>query len=191
MRRIFSLLAALTAVCAIATAQIADDIYGDNPAPAQVAQSAPQAKRIAEISDSLAFVRAAKALERGYWVLQAESINFTYSAYTAYAIDGNRNFLFVQGNKGMLQTAIIEALPGLNGMGGVSLNGNVENPRLSTDKKGNPVFTYNLVGTDINADVTLTLYKGSNTAQALVMPAFGGEPLTIKGQLLPYVKPRD
>lgn len=192
-------------VCALGVqAQDTDDIYatkqgGDvqlsviTPAkPDQVTKQEMKAreKRLKERVDSLGHAKAGAALERGYWVILADRINVGYTGYTASGLNGNSNFIFQQAGEGMVQTAFNQASPGLNGMGGMSLRGNVSGVKMDVDKKGNIRYTYSMTGKDISAQVDITVYAGTDYAQAIVDPTFGGPRITINGRLLPYIRPR-
>ncbi len=186
MKRIIFLLAALFVFIGTVSAQTPDDIYGD-PIRVESKKAKLEQKKKTEIKDSLLFLAAQDAMRRGLWVLQAEVVDFPRSAYTAHALDGDRNFVLCQGTQGIIQTAISMVHPGLNGMGGVTLEGNMSNLSFSTDRDKNLQLTYNIVGLDINADIVITVYAGSNFAQAMITPMMGGEPMTMRGRIVPYV----
>ena len=137
MRNI-AILALLMAALAV-QAQVTDDIYatkqGDDVQLSVITPAKPdkttkqdqkaREKRLKERVDSLGHAKAAMALERGYWVLLADRINVGYTGYTAAGLNGNSNFIFQQAEEGMVQTAFNMSNPGPNGMGGMTLQGNV------------------------------------------------------------------
>ena len=195
----------LLLLCALsAQAQVTDDIYatkqGDDvqlsvitPAkPDKSTKQEPKAreKRLKERVDSLGHAKAGAALERGYWVILADRVSVGYTGYTASGLNGNSNFIFQQAGEGMVQTAFNQASPGLNGMGGMTLQGNVSGVKMRVDKKGNIRYTYSMTGEDISAQIDITVYAGTDYAQAIVEPTFSGPRLTINGRLLPYIRPR-
>ena len=61
---------------------------------------------------------------------------------------------------------------------------------MRTDKKGNIIYTYNIMSTDINAQITVTVFAGTDYAEALVQPTFDGPRMTLTGRLVPYIRPR-
>lgn len=199
------LLAIMMMTTIVLSAQVVDDIYGDikdgndvqlsivTPAKPDKASKQSQKEReklLKQRVDSLGHAKAAMALERGYWVLVADRINVGYTAYTAAGLDGNSNFVFQQAQEGVVQFAFNHANPGTNGMGGMTMKGRVSDVKMRTDKKGNINYSYVLLGEDINAHIDITVYAGSDYAQAIVEPAFSGPRLTFNGRLVPYIRPR-
>lgn len=185
--------------------QVADDVYADRSqkdtvtlnivSPANLDKSTKkqrkaEQKRLRQRVDSLGHAKAGVALERGYWVILAERINVGRTGYTVNGLNGNSNFVFQQAQEGMVQFAFNHGRPGLNGMGGMTLEGKVGNVQLRTDKNGNVNYTYTLIGNDINAQVDVMVYHDSDYAQAVVTPTFSGPQITIYGRLVPYIRPR-
>lgn len=195
MRNFWSILLLVCALCV--QGQEIDDIYapktssGISPSSSAVKQQKSREQQLKQRVDSLGHAKAAQALERGYWVLLADRINVGQMSYTATGLNPNSNFVFQQSQEGLVQTAYNQADPGFNGMGGITLAGHVGNVRLRTDKKGNLYYSYSLVGEDINAQVDVTVYAGSDYAQAIVQPIIDGPRLTFNGRLVPYIRPRD
>ncbi len=150
------------------------------------AQTAQQ-KKIQNSIDSIAHLKAIQAIEQGYFVLRATSMSDMYG-HLMSGLSENANFLLVQGKDGMYQFAAMRANPGLNGLGGVTLDGEVRDLKIKYGKTPNDdvEVKYRLVGIDINADVQITLFKGSDQATALVMPMLEGGTITVRGQLSPY-----
>jgi len=61
---------------------------------------------------------------------------------------------------------------------------------MRVDKKGNIRYTYSITGEDISAQVDITVYAGTDYAQAIVEPTFSGPRITVNGRLVPYIRPR-
>ncbi len=198
--RIVCIMLALALACG-ARAQMPDDIYGDirdestaaaSVKPGNVAGQEKKArdKWLKQRVDSMGHAKAAAALERGYWVLLADRVNVGYTGYTASGLDGNSNFIFQQAGEGVIQTAFNQASPGLNGMGGMTLQGNVSGVKMSVDKKGNIHYAYSIFSQDISAQVDVMVYAGTDYAQAVIDPTFSGPRITVSGRLVPYIRPR-
>lgn len=193
---IFALLGALLAPAQ----QVTDDIYGDqvdltivNPAKqdkdAKKAQREHQ-KLMKQRVDSLGHAKAAQALERGYWVIVADRITVGSIGYSVNGLNTNTNFVFQQADDGMVQFAFNDGRPSVNGLGGMTLEGKISGVKMRTDKKGNITYSYRILSTDINADIIITAYAGSDYAEALVQPAFSGARMSLYGRLVPYIRPR-
>ncbi len=132
------------------------------------------------------FQKAARAMRDGYFVLMASSVSHSPSGAINPSADEQSNFLLVQGNQGIFQTASRGINPGLNNLGGFTFSGRVGTPRFSSNKKGDLFMTYTLVGSDVNCDVYITLFHGSGEATATVTPALGHGSFTLRGKLRPY-----
>lgn len=140
-------------------------------------------KRLRELTDDVAFAKAANSMHRGYFVLLASNIQIGNMGYRHYDINSNSNFVLVQNEDGIIQFALNTGSPGQNGLGGMTLKGNVRNKRVTEDKNGDVHMQYQLVGSSVNADVYITLFHNSKSAVAYIT---GGKSITIYGEILPY-----
>lgn len=195
------ILACVILTCAFcADAQVIDDIYGETQdqvkldviTPATKAQesSAEREKRLKAYSDSVAYNRAVRALQNKHWVLLAERINVGYTSYTVHGINSNSNFMFQQGADGIVQVAYNQVDPGVNGLGGITLQGKISGERLEINKKGDATYSYHINSFEINAHVMITVVAGSNNAQAFIDSTFGPGRLVVYGTLVPYDRSR-
>lgn len=188
---IFTLiLAAMLSVPATTMAQSYDDVYViDETAPIPDNETKKERKeRIKkdhEIVDSIFNLKAINALEDGYFVLQATQVR-TSRGFYEMGLNDNTNFMLMQGDKGIFQVAYNTLNAGANGLGGITLHGRISNKNLKYDKKGNAIFSYMMVGRRMNANVTITVFKGSDQALADVFPNLGNGHITLRGRLVPY-----
>ncbi|WP_303013448.1 DUF4251 domain-containing protein [uncultured Bacteroides sp.] len=139
-----------------------------------------------EMLDQLYYEEAKKAIEEKQFILEADQVMFKYGT-TAF-VTSNTNFVAVQGNKAVVQVAFNIPISGPNGLGGVTVSGNISNYKLKTDKKGNTHISMNVMGTGISALVNIDLPKGSNQATVDISPNFNSNRFTLRGTLLPIVK---
>lgn len=190
---IFSLI--LVAVFCVPSTAVAqdydDDIYViDKTAPIPENETKKERKeRIKkdhEIVDSIYHLKAELAADDGYFVLQATEVRNSYGRYEL-GLNDNTNFLLMQGDKGIFQVAFNNMSAGANGLGGITLHGNISRKELKYDKKGNTIITYMMIGRRMNASVTITLFKGSDQAIADVFPTLGNGRITLRGRLVPYL----
>ena len=77
---------------------------------------------------------------------------------------------------------------GPNGLGGVTVDGNVSGYKIKTDKKGSIYLTMSVMGVGISAQVSITLPYGSNNATVDIRPNFNSNRLTLSGEILPLDK---
>ena len=107
-----------------------------------------------------------------------------------HAVASNTNFVSIDGDRAVVQTAFNIPVSGLNGLGGVTVEGSFSNYDLRKDKKGNLFLSLNVMGTGISARVDITIYNGSNQAIVNIVPNFHSNNITLKGIILPLDKSR-
>jgi hypothetical protein len=183
-------MAALICVPGNVMAQNYDDIYvieETDPIPANETKKErkERIKKDHEIVDSVFHLKALRAIQDGYFVLQATQVNNMYGHY-ALGLNDNTNFLLTQGDKGIFQVTYNTMSPGYNGLGGLTLHGRISNVNITVDKKGNDIITYHMIGRSMNAFVTITLFKESDQAIANIDPTLGRGRITMRGRLVPY-----
>ena len=143
-----------------------------------------EARAAEQRQDSIAWHDALTALKEGNWVLEANNVNF-FNGITRF-VSSNTNYISVQDGQGTVQTAFNNFTYSPNGLGGVTLTGDISGERLATDKDGNVYYSFTIQGAAISATVYLTLTGGTNQASATVNPNFSGRSMTFDGYLLPY-----
>lgn len=101
------------------------------------------------------FEEAKQAIENKSFTLEADQVIFKRGR-TAF-VSSNTNFVTVNGNKGSVQVAFNIPVSGPNGLGGVTVDGNVSGYKVTTDKKGNIRLAMNITGVGISAQVNISL----------------------------------
>ena len=147
-------------------------------------QRRAQAKALELQQDSTAFVQALKALKADSWVLEANNVNFS-NGITCF-VSPSTNYISFDDDEGTIQTAFSNFTYSPNGLGGVTVQGNILGQRMSTDRDGNVYYSFNIQGNTISAIVSLTLTAGTNQASATITPNFAGNTMTFDGYLVPY-----
>lgn len=140
-------------------------------------------KAIQEKLDSLMYVEAEKAISDKDFTLEADKVEFKYGQ-TAF-VNSNTYFVSVTGDKSVVQVAFNVPVSGPNGIGGITLDGNISNYEVKKDKKGNINVSMNVMGTGISALVNISLYSGSNKASVTITPNFNSNRLTLTGVIVP------
>lgn len=143
-----------------------------------------QERAIEQRQDSIAYNEAVIALKEGNWVLEANNVNF-FNGITRF-VSSNTNYISCEDGEGTLQTAFNNFAYSPNGLGGVTVQGDLSGERMSTDKDGNIYYSFNIQGSAISATVYLTLTGGTNQASATINPNFSGRSMTLDGYLVPY-----
>lgn len=135
--------------------------------------------------DSVAFAQAVEALRSGSWALEASNVTFS-NGVTRFVTEST-NFVSVNDGEGTVQTAFNNSnVASPNGLGGITLEGNISGERMSQDSDGNIFYSYTIMGPSISAVVYVTLSANSNQATARVDPNFSGQTITMSGYIYPY-----
>ena len=135
--------------------------------------------------DSVAYLKAIEALKTGSFVLEANNVTFL-NGITRY-VSSNTNYVQVDNGEGIVQTAFsnFAYTPGPNGLGGVTVEGNISGLKMKEDKDGNYFYSYTIQGVAISATVFITLTGGTNQASVNISPNFNNNNMTMTGVLLP------
>ena len=135
--------------------------------------------------DSVAYFKAVEALKTGSFVLEANNVSFP-NGITRF-VSSNTNYVQVDNGEGIVQTAFSNFAysPGPNGLGGVTVEGNISDLKIKEDKDGNYYYSYSIQGIAISATVFITLTGGTNQASVNISPNFNNNNMTMTGVLLP------
>ncbi len=136
--------------------------------------------------DSLQFAEAEQAINNRAFTLEANQVVFKYGQ-TAY-VTSNTNFVSVNDDEAVVQTAFNIPVSGPNGLGGVTVEGNTSDYQVKKDKKGNVLLSFNTMGTGISARVDITLYQGNHKASVTITPNFNSNRITLNGVIVPIEK---
>lgn len=143
-------------------------------------------ERIEQHNDSILYLQAIAAIKEGSWALEASNITFD-NGVTNFVTEST-NFVSVDGGTGTVQTALNNSnIYSPNGLGGITLEGRVDDETLQIDRYGNIYYSFSIFGSEISATVNVTLTAGSNQATALVDPNFSNRKLTMSGYIFPYI----
>ena len=145
-----------------------------------------EARRALEAQqDSVAYFKAVEALKAGAFVLEADYVYFP-NGISRY-VSSNTNYVQADNGEGIVQTAFTNFAysPGPNGLGGVTVQGNISDVKMKEDKDGNYYYNYTIQGVAISATVFITLTGGTNQASVQISPNFNNNNMTMTGRLLP------
>lgn len=145
-----------------------------------------KARAVEMHQDSVAYNAALSALKSGSWVLETNNINFSNGIMRFVSSD--TNYISNNDGEGTIQTAYSNFSYSPNGLGGVTVQGDIYDTRMSTDKDGNVYYNFSIQGGRLSATVNLALTSGTNQASATVYPNFGGGSITFDGYLVPYAQ---
>ncbi|MBR7157151.1 MAG: DUF4251 domain-containing protein [Bacteroidales bacterium] len=185
MKRILFVLLALFIGFTSAYAQQDEKKAAKEEAKAQK-QKEKEAKKALEAAQQLAdFNAAVVALNNGSFVLEADKVEFKRGTFIN--VIPTTNFVMQEGEDATVQLSFNGAAIGPNGVGGLTVDGHVSKPELTTDKKGNIHYSFMINGVGISASITITLPNGTNYCTATVTPNFNSTRTSFSG----YLKPKN
>lgn len=136
-------------------------------------------------NDSIEYVQAINAIKQGSWALEAS--NVTLNNGITHFVTPSVNFLSINNGTAVVQTAFDNSnIYSPNGLGGITLEGNISGEELKTDSKGNIYYNYSILGAQISATVSITIMANSNQATATVSPNFSNRNMVMSGSIYPY-----
>ena len=135
--------------------------------------------------DSIAYMKAVEALNESDFVLEANNVSFP-NGITRF-VSSNTNYVQVKDGKGIVQTAFtnFSYAPTPNGIGGVTVEGDISGMKIKQDKDGNYYCNYMIQGIAISATISITLTGGTNQASVTISPNFNNNTMTMMGVLVP------
>lgn len=142
-------------------------------------------KRLEALRDSIAFVEAQMALDSSYFVITADRIMLD-NRVNIMSPNAGTNFVLVQGDKAIVQLAFNTGYSGLNGLGGITVEGTVGKRKRKVSKKGDISYSFSVNGISISAQVYITVYKNTNQTMVYINPNFNSNTMTVYGPLIPY-----
>lgn len=142
-------------------------------------------KRLEALRDSIAFVEAQMALDSSYFVITADRIMLD-NRVNIMSPNAGTNFVLVQGDKTIVQLAFNTGYSGLNGLGGITVEGTIGNRKTKVSKKGDISYSFSVNGISISAQVYITVYKNTNQTMVYINPNFNSNTMTVYGPLIPY-----
>ena len=141
-------------------------------------------REISQLTDSIAGVQAAVAVQNRDFVLEADQVTFK-NGNTVF-VNSNTTFISVKGNRAVVQISPSNFSSGPNGVGGVTVDGSISGMQRMVDKKGRTTLSFNVTGIGINAQIEIYMTPGTNRASATIYPNFNSNTVWIEGDIVPY-----
>lgn len=136
-------------------------------------------------NDSIEYIQAIEAIRNGAWALEASNITFD-NGVTRF-VTPSTNFVSANNGNGVVQTAFDNSnIYSPNGLGGITLEGNISDEELRMDNEGNIYYNYSITGPEISATVSIVITSHSNQATANIDPNFSTRNMTMSGYIYPY-----
>lgn len=145
--------------------------------------SREEQKKIAQQQAKQQFEIARQALKDSMFVVEVDRI-IGQLGRTVYVSD-NENFVLMNHDYASVQLAVLSTHVGMNGVGGITLAGNISDVQERIDKHGNITYQFRVQGNSISSTVIVTLYKGDNQVSAVMNSTFNNGRITFYGRLFP------
>lgn len=146
-------------------------------------QERDAARAADEAEQAVLFTQALEAVKAKDFVLEADRVEFRRGNFVY--VQPNTNFVSVNGDKATVQLALSNRVAGPNGIGGITVDGNVSGFEMKEDRRGNVNVTMMVQGVGISAQVTINMVKGNNKCTATVLPNFSNNRVSFTGDLYP------
>ena len=145
--------------------------------------SRKEQREIAQQQANQQFEIARQTLKDSMFVVEVDRI-IGQLGRTVY-VSANENFVLMNRDYASVQLAVLSAHEGMNGVGGITLAGNVSDVQERIDKHGNITYQFRVQGSSISSTVIVTLYKGDNLVSVVMNSTFNNGRITFYGRLLP------
>lgn len=152
MKRILTLLLFVTLAVASVFGQTRKEKKAIRKAEQDSIQQEMYLKAVAGVMDTLIILQADQVFDK-----RGRSVN----------VDSHVNFVKFAKDQGVVQLSF-PFLMGPNGIGGVTVEGRLAVYEVEQDEKGRIFIKANTFGGSLNADIFITLYPGTNNAEATV-----------------------
>ena len=137
------------------------------------------------VNDSIQHAQAIIAIRNGSWALEASNITFNNGATNF--VTPSTNYVSINNGTGTIQTAFDNTnVYSPNGLGGITLEGNIGNEELKVDQEGNVYYNYSIQGSNVSATVSVVITANSNQATANISPNFSNRTMMMSGYIYPY-----
>ena len=145
--------------------------------------SREEQKKIAQQQAKQQFEIARQALKDSMFVVEVDRI-IGQLGRTVY-VSANENFVLMNHDYASVHLAVLSTHVGMNGVGGITLAGNISDVQERIDKHGNITYQFRVQGNSISSTVIVTLYKGDNQVSAVMNSTFNNGRITFYGRLFP------
>ena len=147
-----------------------------------VRQDGELRKEMEDVRDSVQAAAAAEAVRNMNFVLEAERLVLVSGE--SVVVSSVTNFVSVSDDRAVIQVAPLRG-PGVNGVGGITVEGTVSGVRFDTDRRGNTILYFNVSGAAASCRITLTLPKDGVDGRMRIDPNFSSDDITLVGTVVP------
>ncbi len=139
-------------------------------------------RAIEAAQDSARYAATVETIKNMDFVLEADRLVLKRGENVL--VQSDINFVAVKGDRAVIQVAPFSG-PGANGVGGVTVDGNISDVELRTDRRGNLTLSMYVSGSVAACSLTVVLPKGGFTATARINPTYSGNDISLVGEIVP------
>lgn len=186
MKRLLASLLVLVLSITFVSTYAKDKSEGENGLSKRELRKQQKAEKKAKEAalESKYFTVAKTALDEMEFVIKAERLTFPNGR--TINCDETTNFISASDSKTLVQISFPNVgFGGFNGLGGITVDGNITSVKRDETKKGNVTLRYSAMGSSLSAQIFITLLKDSNEVIVDVEPNFNGNRLTVYGKIYP------
>ena len=186
MKKILMLSVALLTLLSFSNYVHAQEFGAESTMTKQEARRAARAahKKAMAAEQLKEFQQAVECIKSGSFVIEVDQLLFPQGM--SKFVSKITNFISMNEGNAVIQIATSYFNPGLNGLGGITVQGKVSDITMSTDKKGFVYYNFMVQGLMVSATVNIQLLGNGNRATVTVYPNFNNNNLTMTGEVVPY-----
>ena len=186
MKKILMLSVALLTLLSFSNYVHAQEFGAESTMTKQEARRAARAahKKAMAAEQLKEFQQAVECIKSGSFVIEVDQLLFPQGM--SKFVSKITNFISMNEGNAVIQIATSYFNPGLNGLGGITVQGKVSDITMSTDKKGFVYYNFMVQGLMVSATVNIQLLGNGNRATVTVYPNLNNNNLTMTGEVVPY-----
>lgn len=142
----------------------------------------------AEAVDSLRFDLIMKTVEAKNFIVEADRVTFDRGRMVN--VSSSTNFISVKDDRAVIQVAPMTAAAGINGVGGVTVDGMISDYDVRINKRGSVNISFNVMGSSISANVSISLPKNGDRVSVRISGNFNSKDISLSGLIMPTFESR-
>lgn len=147
-----------------------------------VPQDRQTRKAMQAYEDSIRFAATVESMRNMDFVLEADRLVLKRGENVM--VTSMTNFVSVKDDRAVIQVAPFSG-PGVNGVGGVTVDGNISDVDFRVSRKGTVSLSMYVSGAVASCKITFTLPKNGTTATVRIDPNYSSNDISLVGRIVP------
>lgn len=147
-----------------------------------VPQDRQTRKAMQAYEDSVRFAATVESMRNMDFVLEADRLVLKRGENVM--VTSMTNFVSVKDDRAVIQVAPFSG-PGVNGVGGVTVDGNISDVDFRVSRKGTVSLSMYVSGAVASCKITFTLPKNGTTATVRIDPNYSSNDISLVGSIVP------